>query len=59
MKYRRVYFRINTPSYYNSNGVGFEDQQTSEKISGGSNKYISKRWLEHQTEKNIIMVVNQ
>lgn len=42
-EYKRVYFRINTPSYYNQNsyGVGFKDQEAGELFD----KFVTELFL--------------
>lgn len=54
MKYKRVYFRINTPSYYkNSHGVGFENQQAGEKFQEVATEiFLNDGWTIKQTKYN-------
>jgi len=43
--YKEVYFRIETPMYYNNNGVGFKNQQDSESFhSKVLNIFLNDGW---------------
>ena len=43
--YKNVYFRINTPSYYNPNGVGFKNPEDSNKFHTETlNIFLNDNW---------------
>lgn len=44
MNYKRVYFRINTPSYRTANGIGFQDQDGKKFDDEAVNIFVNDGW---------------